>query len=300
MIDSQIYRTYDNSLRQARYDYLVAAAERGAEFVKGSGFDLKVTGSLSRGQVHPWSDLDLLLVRTDPEAVMSWDLSYGAEKAAQGNDHSNLIDVMFEEDLVGGLKVGILGSAVPISRLPSLGELPMKELSLPRCAMSLSFVIKAVLRDKQTTKSLIAERELSPEKDEHTIRTLWKSHQSISLNRLLDKAELALKRLAVFYDGGRSSFLDGDRSQETIVDLVTCLSKPSDLPFTRPPVLTNDAASLIAPLFNDLRHEIYIMEIDLGLEAVRIKQLLTAYVGWLRYLLTLTDLRQTHGLDQTV
>jgi UTP:GlnB (protein PII) uridylyltransferase len=58
---NKIFRTWDTALRERRRSTLIQAAEAAHAAAVDSSFDLLVTGSLARGQVHPWSDLDLIL-----------------------------------------------------------------------------------------------------------------------------------------------------------------------------------------------------------------------------------------------
>lgn len=220
------YRTYDTEFREARRVELSNAALAASEAVSGDrGMDILVTGSLSRGQVHHWSDLDLVVVRNGVQPDRDRDRVL-REAVYDAVGHLEC-DVVFEEHVPDPLRRGMMGSLVAPSDLPGLAPLPAIETVYARLDMSLFYALRET-------------EELADAYGRIAANGSGRPHRLVrdgALRALSAKTDFWLKKLAVFVDGGQSPWLDdGDRGD--LADLLLRLSKPSDEPFARPAVVS--------------------------------------------------------------
>lgn len=282
-IDPTILRTHDPRLRRLRWEELVRGALAASKAARACGLEVLVTGSLSRGQTHPWSDLDLLL--RAPEGVeASYDARRGIGRAIEARD-LYAYDLVPEAGIIPALRKGMVEGAISLDALPELGELPDADLAPLRAAQSLEFTVEHVRRS-------IAEEAEHAEEDPENAR-IYKSYGvRIGRSQLQGKAELALKRLAVFQDGGRSSFLDGDHSEATVSDLLQRLSSPASEPFERPAMLPPEVVPHLLWLIGGDSLD------DTDVEK-RLADALDAIEAWVPLLRSTTDRTEMHGLPES-
>jgi len=234
-------RTYDRLLREARRLVLREAALSAAAAVpEKSGYRIMVTGSLSRGQIHPWSDLDLVLVptqiMTEPDEELRRDLRSRVRDSHDIYD----ADVVFHDEIFDGLKRGMLGSLILPSGIPELSELPPASVALARVHVSIGYALdqSALIMEEYDR----AEAKLRP-----VVSDFDRMASSNAMDPLRRKASLWMKKLAVFPDGGRSPWLDDWDDEEALDRLLQRLAMPGTAP-------DGDAALLDAPAAGALRY----------------------------------------------
>lgn len=278
------FRTQDLDLREARRLRLLSAARTASDAVPSDKGEILVTGSLARGQVHPWSDLDLILKLDEPEK--DYGLRHDVIVAVEESGFHDF-DLIMEDQIIPQMAKGLLGGAVPVAAIPILASLPDADLAPLRAAQSLEITCEKV---RETMEELTA-RSASGE-DTEEIRSILLSYvPQMSRDRLREKAGLALKRLAAFQDGGQSSFLDGDRSEGAVQELLDRLAQPADEPMDRPAMLTPEALPSV----------LWLMSGDDGDETdldKKVMAALDACEGWAKHLRSTTELTQAHGLSR--
>lgn len=214
-------RTFDKELREGRRAYLTAAASRAEEALSDdSGYRLMVTGSLSRGQVHPWSDLDLVLVLRDGmDAAMDNEARSDLRRRIIDAVDMYEADIVFDDEVVEGLRKGMLGSLVEVADIPALADLPDVSVALARIHVSMHYALEA-------SESIMADYR----KSEDELRRILSDYDRLSSSHAMDplrrKAFLWMKKLAVFADGGRSPWLDDSDDDEALDRLLARLSSP--------------------------------------------------------------------------
>lgn len=229
MLDSRIFRTWDEELREERRMLLLARARSVEARLSGTPFSVSVTGSLSRGQVHPWSDLDLLMYRRDGGDLgeegrrLRAEIVFGVEFQE--------FDLVPVEDVPPALERGMFGSAVAVEDVPALEGLPEPRLAIARTAMSIGFALEQC---RAMDRGMADGSELR------------KYAAMSALRDLYSKAGLWLKRLLVFQDGGRSAWLDDHEEEGALRAALERLAGPADEPFPRPAVLDRGQASTLA------------------------------------------------------
>jgi hypothetical protein len=139
--DVRIHRTWDDDLREARRLLLLERVRIVSDAVAGTPFAVAVTGSLARGQVHPWSDLDLLMFRRDGGEEFGEDGLNLRAAILFGGGFSDL-DLVPVQQVPPALAEGMLGSAVAVDDIPDLADLPDPRLSITRTAMSMRFALR--------------------------------------------------------------------------------------------------------------------------------------------------------------
>jgi len=218
-------RTYDHVLREERRLLLRDAALRAAKAVEeDSPFRLMVTGSLSRGQVHPWSDLDVVLIPTrdgggGENEILRMETRRRVSDAMDMHD----ADVVYADEVFDGLKKGMMGSLLPVEDIPSLRDLPDVSVVLARIHVSIGFALEAsdrIMADYAASEEKL--REIMPDFDRMSC-----SHAMDPIRR---KASLWMKKLAVHADGGRSRWLDDPDDDEALDRLLERLSSPGSAP----------------------------------------------------------------------
>lgn len=233
-------RTFDMALRGARRLHLKEKAEAAAAFVAERGCEIFVSGSLSRGMVHPWSDLDLILSEPEEDKADRSDLRYDLIRHLDMDG----VDVVFMDEIVPGLAKGMLGSLVSPADIPPLASLPDPKIALARVHVSISFALKA-------SEAILEEYTAA----EHELRDKISDYDSMVYSHAMDplrrKATLWAQKLAVFLDGGRSEWLD-DRYEEDALDrLLSRLASPESVPFEREPVIDAAGAGALRYLLVD-------------------------------------------------
>ena len=272
------FRTYDAVAREHRRRELAHAAMSAAEAFDRSatGMEMYVSGSLSRGQTHPWSDLDLVILRNgrerDPEA--DFELRNAIRRAVQDVK----CDVVFEDEIPPPLALGMMGSLVRPEDVPDLAPLPTVQTVYARLAMSLGFALR-------TSRELIdAYARITRNSD--ISENLFREG---ALRFLSDKADFWLSKLAVFVDGGQSGWLD-DGDEAELREMLLRLCETADAPFPRPAVMFPSSASALAA-----------MALERSLDAdVRLPHPRKAVYDLSRQASLWNDLAsgaQTHGLD---
>jgi len=280
------FRTFDRELRESRRRLLAEAAARVAASVDGSEFEAMVSGSLSRGQTHPWSDLDVVLVKKDADASEDFELEMAARQAA-GEVPA---DVMFERDVYEPLQRGILGSLVRPDEIPPLAELPDPDLALVRAAFSMETAIDQILESE-------AELETRPrDGDEKFENMLRRAKLSRAYRHLSQRMDLNLKRLAAFQDGGRSKWLDDSSNMRALAGLLGRLQEPATAPFPRPAVMTREAAEAVRWLQQD-DLDPYWNPGKLEAMDARMKETVSAILDWTTLLRHVSKETETHGLE---
>jgi predicted nucleotidyltransferase len=227
-------------LREARRLYLKGKSEAAAAFVSERGCEVFVSGSLSRGMVHPWSDLDLILSEPEGDNADRSDLRYDLIRHLDMDG----VDVVFTDEIVPGLAKGMLGSLVSPADIPPLASLPDPKIALARVHVSISFALKA-------SEAILEEYTAA----EHELRDKISDYDSMIYSHAMDplrrKATLWTQKLAVFLDGGRSEWLD-DRYEEDALDrLLSRLASPESVPFEREPVIDAAGAGALRYLLVD-------------------------------------------------
>lgn len=287
---TSIFRTFDNELRDSRFALLKAAALAAATAAEGSGFDAMVTGSLSRGQTHPWSDLDVVLVRQDPEAEQDYELESNLESNVSLAIGHVGGDVVFADDIIEPLKKGMLGSLVRPADIPPLGDLPDFNLALSRAAISMEVTLSHIETSDFRGHSTVAQ-------DKRLRGILRRSAISRTFRMLSVRADISLKRLAVYQDGGQSPWLDDHADMKALSALLKRLQAPASFPIERPAVMTADAAKALRWL---LGSEPDFMGYNLRqTEAAERKEADTrsAIKEWAGLLRRVSPTTETHGLS---
>jgi len=232
-------RTSDADLRQARYDKLVKAAKIANVMAVEAGIDLRVTGSLSRGETHPWSDLDLVAIMPDEKNKNDRAPFFQIMQAIE-NSGIMEYDVIPSYTIFEPLKPALLHSAILISAIPPISELPNPDLALTRGSQSLALALEVV-------RGNMIHSEEAAQRYPDTADDIKESYRDMALSILRTKAELALRRLAVFQDGGRSPWLDGSVNPNDLTELIDRLSIARD----DHPTLIPDPAYLLQILTYD-------------------------------------------------
>jgi hypothetical protein len=230
--DASIYRTWDDDLREARRLLLIDRARIVSDAVAGTPFAVAVTGSLSRGQVHPWSDLDLLMFRRVGEEKLGEEGRKLRADILFGVDFHDL-DLVPMEHVPPALAEGMLGSAVAVDDVPDLDELPDPRLSITRTAMSMRFALEQ--SRSVDLGRLDKNRRGRPSETDRLIAFA-------AFRDLYAKAGLWAKRLLVFQDGGRSAWLDDHDEEDALEEALIRLASPAEAPFQRPAVFDEDDA----------------------------------------------------------
>jgi predicted nucleotidyltransferase len=234
-------RTFDIALREARRLFLRERAATAAAFVsERGGYEVQVSGSLSRGQIHPWSDLDIVLSEIGESTADRSDLRYDLLRHL---DMDN-VDIVFVDEIFPGLAKGMLGSLVSPENIPPLTPLPDPKVALARVHVSIGYAIKA-------SEEILEEYAAS----EHKLRGVVSDYDSMVYSHAMDplrrKASLWTQKLAVYIDGGRSEWLD-DRYEEDALDrLLSRLSSAQIEPFEREAVIDPAGAGALRYLLVD-------------------------------------------------
>lgn len=257
MIDASIFRTWDRDLREGRRTTLARNARTISDAMEGTPFMVAVTGSLSRGQVHPWSDLDLLMQRRDGDEIGEEGRALRSKIVLWADFHD--FDLVPMEDVPAALFEGILGSAVAVDDIPDLCELPDPRLAIARTAMSMRFALQ-MSRDIDDGR---LDDEMSAASSE-----IDRLRAFSAMRPLMSKAGLWAKRLLVFQDGGRSAWLDDHDDEDALEEALSRLARPAAEPLERPAILTPDAAETLAFLLSDASVYGYAEDEDL-VEALR-------------------------------
>lgn len=234
-------RTFDVELREARRLLLKEKAEAAAAFVsERGGYEVLVSGSLSRGMVHPWSDLDLVLSATSESSADRSDLRYDLYRHLNIDD----VDVVFVDEIVPGLAKGMLGSLVTPQNIPPLAALPDPKIALARVHVSIGFALRA-------SESILEEYAEA----EHELRGKISDYDSMVYSHAMDplrrKATLWMQKLAVFLDGGRSEWLDDRYDEDALDRLLSRLASPASEPFERKAVIDAAGAGALRYLLVD-------------------------------------------------
>ncbi|MNU43636.1 hypothetical protein D3C71_324260 [compost metagenome] len=234
-------RTFDVELREARRLLLKEKAEAAAAFVsERGGYEVLVSGSLSRGMVHPWSDLDLVLSATSESSGDRSDLRYDLYRHLNIDD----VDVVFVDEIVPGLAKGMLGSLVTPQNIPPLAALPDPKIALARVHVSIGFALRA-------SESILEEYAEA----EHELRGKISDYDSMVYSHAMDplrrKATLWMQKLAVFLDGGRSEWLDDRYDEDALDRLLSRLASPASEPFEREAVIDAAGAGALRYLLVD-------------------------------------------------
>lgn len=258
MIDASIFRTWDRNLREERRTTLARNARTISDAMEGTPFMVAVTGSLSRGQVHPWSDLDLLMQRRDGDDEIGEEGRALRSKIVLWADFHDF-DLVPLEDVPAALFEGMIGSAVAIDDIPDLCELPDTRLAIARTAMSMRFALQ-MSRDIDDGR---LDDEMSAASSE-----IDRLRAFSAMRPLMSKAGLWAKRLLVFQDGGRSAWLDDHDDEDALEEALSRLARPAAEPLERPAILTHDAAETLAFLLSDASVYGYAEDEDL-VEALR-------------------------------
>jgi predicted nucleotidyltransferase len=234
-------RTFETELREARRLHLRDKAETAAAFVaERGGFEVWVSGSLSRGQVHPWSDLDLVLSESGPSAEDRSGLRYDLLRHLDMDG----VDVVFEDEIFPGLAKGMLGSLVRADEVPPLSELPDPRVALARVHVSIGYALKS-------SEQILVEYAASEQK----LRGVIDDYDSMVFSHAMDplsrKAPLWVQKLAVFMDAGRAEWLDDRFDEEALDRLLARLSTPQSGSFGRDTVIDAEAAGALRYLVID-------------------------------------------------
>ncbi len=234
-------RTFDIALREARRLFLKEKAQAAAAFVaERGGYEVLVSGSLSRGMVHPWSDLDLVLSATAEETSDRSDLRYDLIRHLDMDS----VDVVFVDEIVPGLAKGMLGSLVPPQDIPPLTDLPDPKITLARVHVSIGFSLKA-------SEAILEEYAAA----EHELRDKISDYDSMVYSHAMDplrrKATLWTQKLAVFLDGGRSEWLDDCYEEDALDRLLSRLASPESIPSEREAVIDAAGAGALRYLLVD-------------------------------------------------
>lgn len=234
-------RTFDTDLREARRLLLKEKAEAAAAFVlERGGYEVFVSGSLSRGMVHPWSDLDLILSATSESSADRSDLRHDLYRHLNIDD----VDVVFVDEIVPGLAKGMLGSLVTPQGIPPLADLPDPAIALARVHVSIGFALRA-------SASILEEYAEA----EHELRNKISDYDSMVYSHAMDplrrKAVLWTQKLAVSLDSGRSEWLDDRYDEDGLDRLLSRLASPAREPFEREAIIDAAGAGALRYLLVD-------------------------------------------------
>lgn len=238
-------RTFDTEMRERRRQYLAAAAASAGSFLSGrSQYRVMVSGSLSRGQVHPWSDLDLVLI--GPDAADSEDGRADLRHHLLRHLDMDMdgIDVVFPDEIAPGLAKGMLGSLVAPGSIPELGRLPDPMIALARVHVSVGYALKS-------SEKILEEYFASEKKLRAVLSDFDSMVYSHAMDPLRRKALLWLQKLAVFIDGGRSEWLDDRYDEDALDRLLARLASSHHEPFARDAVIDTAAAGALRYLLVD-------------------------------------------------
>ena len=229
------YRTWDHDIRSARQTRLLAAARAADACTRAKGGQMLITGSLARGQVHPWSDLDLIVIFPNPDAR---DLRLWEIEEASGLEPHEDVTVLKEQELFADIGARMRVSAVPLDQAPTtLALLPDPELAVERVREAMAIVARNIVEERDKMKRL-AERKDSFGDDPN----FWKRVHDSTIRRESARAgwrfKVALKRLAAFQDAGRSEWLDKLDDEDALKSMLARLAEPANEPFARPALLT--------------------------------------------------------------
>lgn len=243
-------RTYDPALRAERARRLQDAALRASSALGDDwGFELMVSGSLSRGQVHPWSDLDLVLRPSGYLEVDDLDPRFrrikrevdGLIRQAVGDIAT---DIVFEDEIVDGLRKGMLGSLVHPSAIPGLSALPCPSITIARLHVSIRYALMASAAIEDSYRRL-------EDGMAGSMRFFNRMVSLQALDPLRSKSELWVKKLAVFADFGRSHWLDDRADMDALHALLERLCLPGTSPDGISPILDKKAAAALEYLASD-------------------------------------------------
>jgi len=256
-----IFRTWDLSLREGRRSVLLQAAQAADAVAAGSPFDLLVVGSLARGQVHPWSDLDLILKAKDPVTKPDHLLRSRVEAATDLSD----ADVLLEEDIVGSMRENMLRDAVPVSLVAPLSDLPDPSEMIPRCAFAMEFLVANISRELDRGVEWRAKVE-----EPRVGQTILEGAVDIARDSLRERSRVSVKRLAVFHDGGRSAWLDDYDDEEALRAMLDRLARPASEPFERDAVIVPEVIETLCwGLRWDEGDNIFDRDVDLTFSRLR-------------------------------
>lgn len=232
MPDPLIFRTWNDDLREARRLLLLERARIVDAAVSGTPFAVSVTGSLSRGQVHPWSDLDLLMHRRDGDGELGEEGRRLRSDIIFGVDFHDM-DLVPVEHVPAALAQGMLGSAVAVDDVPELSDLPDPRLAITRTAMSMSFALE---QSRRSDGGRLDEEYVGEPSERDRLAAF------VAMRDLYSKAGLWAKRLLVFQDGGQSAWLDDPDEEDSLEEALWRLARPSEEPFERPALFDDDDA----------------------------------------------------------
>ncbi|NTF17558.1 hypothetical protein G6L37_04045 [Agrobacterium rubi] len=231
-----IRRTFDPVLREERRLLLWEAALRAEAAVPASAAcRVMVTGSASRGQVHPWSDLDLVLTPTRTGNEIGSDERGELRRSVLDAADLSNTDVVFHDEIFDGLKRGMLGSLRLPADMPMLSDLPGASVALARVHVSIHYALQA-------SASIMREYSQSEDKLRDIMSDFDRMSCSHAMSPLRSKAALWTRKLAVFVDGGRSPWLDDWDDEDALDRLLARLSAPGSAPDSVSSVIDASAA----------------------------------------------------------
>jgi hypothetical protein len=214
---------------------------------------LLISGSASRGEVHPWSDLDMLLVRPPtveiPEEVYAWSV----EDAAGIDD----VTVLLHNEVFKPMRPGLVGRARSLSEVPRMVmPLPDPSIALDRVAFSIRMLPDEFAEERSR------------------IDMFYKASGSYALGRFMGRVArrctTAMTRLAVFHDGGSSTWLDDRSDEKALSELLGRLAEPAEVPFQRQAMLPKETASVLPDLLRLAGVEAECNDVAMCAEASRI------------------------------
>ena len=233
------FRSWEDDLRQARLEIVLAAAERANAVVAKHGAELLVTGSAARGEVHPWSDLDLIVRLPESAERPNW--LWSVEDAAGLGD---AVTVLTEDEIIPPLRPGLIGGARQLDKVErQLVPLPDPAVAEDRVRTALGIVRPAIAQDRLAALQ-IADTDNA---DSSRLSPWILLH---SARRAGYRAAVSLKRLAVYHDGGRSNWLDDATDVASLRDLVDRLAMPDQGPYHRDPMMPAGIGADIANLIS--------------------------------------------------
>lgn len=241
-----LLRTFDLSMRLARQERLRkwATAADALLVDRGGGYRAMVSGSLSRGQVHPWSDLDLVLEETESitedQIIARNELRYDLYARLD----TDAVDVVFIDEIFPGLAKGMLGSLVRPEDIPPLTDLPDPTVALARVRVSIGYALAA-------SDEILAEYLRNAEKLRAVMSDFESAAYSNAMDPLRRKAQFWARKLAVFVDGGRSEWLDDWDDEDALDRLLERLATPGSAPDGTSSVIDKSAAGALRYLLVD-------------------------------------------------
>jgi hypothetical protein len=241
-MSDQKFRTWDEALRQRRFDLLRGAAQRAAAAAIKAGLSLRVTGSVSRGEVHPWSDLDLVLKKEGVAEEGIWSKWHDVIDATGLGDG---VDAPFEDEIFAPLLPGLVGRARQIEEMPvALAPLPDPSVALRTAAIGVIVVVKRFDLEEAKLPGMLTKLGNHSE---------WyvKRHASRMLDMMEARIETAVKRLAAYHDGGQSAWLDDHGDRDALRSMLERLSSATDAPFQRPALIHQGGAADVHALLTD-------------------------------------------------